>query len=54
MDRVRKNADADGNVSLTTQYTDYIPVMKYAESDMLRQRMLEAYNSRAYPENEVE
>uniref|UniRef100_A0A7S4LC11 Peptidase M3A/M3B catalytic domain-containing protein n=1 Tax=Eutreptiella gymnastica TaxID=73025 RepID=A0A7S4LC11_9EUGL len=52
MDRVRKNADADGNVSLTTQYTDYIPVMKYAESDMLRQRMLEAYNSRAYPENE--
>ena len=54
MDRVRKNADADGNVNLTTQYTDYSPVMKYAESDMLRQRMLEAYNSRAYPENKVD
>ena len=53
MDRMRSNADADGNVNITTRSPDYSPVMRYADSDALRQRLQAAYNNRAYPENEV-
>ncbi|PEQ11288.1 hypothetical protein B2G71_18290 [Novosphingobium sp. PC22D] len=42
----------DGLVEISTDYTDYKPVMSYAESDDLRRRFSEVYNRRAYPEND--
>ncbi len=44
-------ATADGVVELTTDYPDYLPVMTFAASDALRQRMFLSYNTRAYPAN---
>jgi thimet oligopeptidase len=44
---------ADGLVEISTDYPDYQPVMAYAESDDLRRRLSEAYNQRAYPENDA-
>ncbi len=41
----------DGTITLTTDYPDYMPVMTFATSDALRQRMFLAYNTRAYPQN---
>jgi thimet oligopeptidase len=43
---------ADGKITLTTDYTDYIPVMSYAKDRALRERFYRAYNDRAYPEND--
>lgn len=45
--------DADGKVTISTDYPDYVPVMTYATSDALRQRLYFAYNNRAAPENDV-
>ena len=45
-------AGADGKITLTTDYTDYIPVMSYAKSRDLRERMYRAFMLRAYPLNE--
>ncbi|MGA2101539.1 MAG: M3 family metallopeptidase [Candidatus Sulfotelmatobacter sp.] len=42
---------ADGSITLSTDETDYAPVMTYATSDDLRKRMYMAYNTRAYPAN---
>ncbi|WP_338244884.1 M3 family metallopeptidase [Aurantiacibacter hainanensis] len=42
----------DGTITLTTAYTDYQPVMTYAESDDLRRRFSEVYSQRAWPEND--
>ena len=42
---------ADGQVQLSLEYPDYGPVMQYAKSDELRQRMYMAYQNRAFPEN---
>jgi thimet oligopeptidase len=42
---------ADGTIALTTDETDYLPVMSYATSDDLRKRMYLAYTTRAYPAN---
>ena len=42
---------ADGKVTISTDYPDYTPVMSYAKSEPLRQRMLMAFLGRAYPEN---
>ena len=42
---------ADGSITLSTDETDYTPVMTYATSDDLRKRMYLAYNTRAYPAN---
>ena len=42
---------ADGTIQLTTEETDYMPVMTYATSDDLRKRMYLAYFTRAYPAN---
>ncbi len=49
----RKNhpPDESGNVVLTTDYPDYLPVMTFAASDALRRRMFLAYNTRAFPAN---
>lgn len=42
---------ADGSITLTTDETDYAPVMTYAASEDLRKRMYLAYNTRSYPAN---
>jgi thimet oligopeptidase len=43
--------DADGKITLTTDFPDYVPVMTFAKSHDLRLRMFLAYNTRAYPAN---
>jgi len=47
----RHPADATGRVTLTTDPPDMQPVMTYAASAALRERMFLAYNTRAYPAN---
>jgi thimet oligopeptidase len=47
----RHSADADGRVTLTTDPPDMQPVMTFAASAALRERMFLAYNTRAYPAN---
>lgn len=43
--------DAEGKVTLTTDYPDMQPVMTFANSEKLRLSMFRAYNTRAYPAN---
>ncbi len=43
----------DGLITLTTAYTDYQPVMRYATSDDLRRRYSEQYAQRAWPANDA-
>jgi len=43
----------DGNITLRTDSTDYVPVMTYARDGALRERFYRAYNTRAYPENDA-
>ncbi|MGA8110464.1 MAG: M3 family metallopeptidase [Acidobacteriaceae bacterium] len=43
--------DADGTITLTTDFPDYLPVMTFARSGDLRRRMFLAYNTRAFPAN---
>jgi thimet oligopeptidase len=47
----RHKPGADGKVTLTMEYPDYIPVISYAKSDELRRRHYMAYQNRAYPKN---
>ncbi len=47
----RHPAGEDGNVTLTTDPPDMQPVMTFAASPALRERMFLAYNTRAYPAN---
>jgi thimet oligopeptidase len=47
----RHPADGEGRVTLTTDPPDMQPVMTYAASAELRERMFLAYNTRAYPAN---
>ena len=47
----RHKPGADGKITLTVEYPDYIPVSTYAKSDDLRRRMYMAYQNRAYPKN---
>ena len=47
-----KEVDENGLITLTTAYTDYQPVMAYAESDELRKRFYEEYGLRAWPAND--
>ncbi len=44
-------ADDEGRVTLTTDQPDMQPVMTFATSAPLRERMFLAYNTRAYPVN---
>jgi thimet oligopeptidase len=48
---VRHPADTDGRVTLSTDQPDMQPVLTYATSAALRERMFLAYNTRAYPAN---
>ncbi len=44
-------ADGSGRVTLTTDPPDMQPIMTFASSAALRERMFLAYNTRAYPAN---
>lgn len=44
---------ADGKVEISTDYPDLMPVMSYAKSDALRQRLYTAFQSRAWPQNDA-
>ncbi len=41
----------DGKIKITTNYPDFFPVLTFAKSDDLRQRIWAAFNNRAYPKN---
>lgn len=43
----------DGSVTLTTEYTDLMPVREYATDRATRAALLSAYNDLAWPENDV-
>ncbi len=45
-------ADEHGQITLTTDFPDYLPVMTFARNAKLRLQMFLAYNTRAYPANE--
>lgn len=47
----RHQPNADGNIIISTDAPDYIPVMQYAENDALRERLYKIYRNMAYPEN---
>ena len=47
----RHTPNCDGQFVLTTDQPDMQPVMTFAKSDALRERMFLAYNTRAYPVN---
>lgn len=47
----RHRPDAQGNIILTTDYPDAVPVLTYAKSDSLRRRMYMEFNNRAFPKN---
>ena len=47
----RHKPDAEGRITLTMEYPDYIPVNTYARNDDLRRRAYMAYQNRAYPKN---
>jgi len=47
----RHQPDADGRITLSTDQPDMQPVMTFAASAALRERMFLAYNTRAYPAN---
>ena len=42
---------ADGKVTLTVQYPDYYPFMKFARSEKARKAMFLAFSNRAHPQN---
>ncbi|PTT16282.1 peptidase M3 [Microbacterium sp. HMWF026] len=46
-------ADAEGMVTLTTEYTDLMPVREYAGDRSVRHALVGAYNDLAWPENEA-
>ena len=48
----RHPANAEGRITLTTDQPDMQPVMTFATSAALRERMFAAYNTRAYPANQ--
>lgn len=44
--------DADGSVTLSTDPTDFLPVLLYADRDETRRLLFMEFHTRAYPENE--
>jgi thimet oligopeptidase len=48
-----KQSDADGYLELSTDYTDYFPVLSYAKSEAVRRDLTQLFNERAYPANEA-
>lgn len=47
----RHKPGADGKITLTMEYPDYVPVNTYAKSEDLRRRAYMAYQNRAFPKN---
>lgn len=47
----RHKPNADGKIIITTDTPDYMPVMQYAKSDALRERLYRTYREMAYPDN---
>lgn len=45
--------DAEGKITISTDYTDYFPVLNYAKREETRRALTELFNSRAYPANDV-
>ena len=45
--------DADGKITVSTDNTDYFPVLNYAKDENTRRAITELFNSRAYPANDV-
>ncbi len=43
----------EGEIVITTNYPDYLPVMQYAHDDDLRLRLYKVFRQRGYPENET-
>src|SRR4029078_645812 len=47
----RHKPDANGQITLTIDYPDALPVFSFAQNEDLRKRMYMEYNNRAYPAN---
>jgi len=47
----RHTPNEKGEIILTTEYPDAVPVLTYAKSNGLRKRMYMEFNNRAYPKN---
>ncbi len=47
----RHKPGADGKITITTDYPDVFPVLKFAKNTSLRQRLYEQFDNRAYPKN---
>lgn len=47
------SADADGFVTVTTEYPDLMPLREYARDRALREEIVAAYNDLAWPENDA-
>ncbi len=45
--------DAQGKITLTTAYPDYVPFMQFAENDALRKEFYILFRQQAYPENKA-
>jgi thimet oligopeptidase len=48
----RHQPDGEGKITISTDQPDMQPVMTFASSSALRERMFLAYNTRAYPANQ--
>jgi thimet oligopeptidase len=44
-------AGADGKIKISIEYPDFFPVMSYAKSSDVRQRLMKEFLNRAYPAN---
>lgn len=47
----RHKPGADGKISISTNYPDALPALKFAKNDAFRQRLFVAFDTRAYPKN---
>lgn len=52
IDFINERTDDTGSASLTTDYPDYLPIMRNAKNESLRHTMYLKFNNRAYPDNE--
>lgn len=43
----------NGEITITTNYPDYQPYMRYAKNDTRRKQLMQEFLNRAYPENEA-
>jgi thimet oligopeptidase len=49
--REQHKPNDQGEVTLSTEYPDYLPVMTFGRNEELRRRMFSAFHNRAYPAN---